>query len=214
MESRSTTSRPKPRLRGWSHVIGAIGFVPAVVFLVMHARDGVGWAALVYGASLLTLLTASAVYHTPWWSKATRARFRLVDHAMIYLLIAGSYTPLCVALGGGIATVMLPAVWIAAVLGMVKTFLWPYAPRWFSTGVYVAFGWVSVPLVSDLVSVLGITAVTYIGIGGVIYTVGAVIYARKWPNPNPRIFGYHEIFHVMVVVASAFHYAAMWIAVG
>jgi len=214
MESRSTTSRPKPRLRGWSHVIGAIGFVPAVVLLVMHARDGVGWAALVYGASLLMLLTASAAYHTPWWSKAIRARFRLVDHAMIYLLIAGSYTPLCVALGGMVESVMLPGVWIAAFLGMLKTFLWPYAPRWFSTAVYVAFGWVSVPLVSDLVTVLGTTAVTYIGVGGIIYTVGAVIYARKWPNPNPRIFGYHEIFHVMVVVASAFHYAAMWIAVG
>ena len=213
MEVRSATSRPKPRLRGWAHVIGAIGFVPAVVLLIMHARTGAGFAATVYGASLLTLLTASAVYHTPWWSKRIRARFRLVDHAMIYLLIAGSYTPLCYALGGVAETVVVPAVWIAALLGVIKTVVWPHAPRWFSTGVYVAFGWVSVPYAGDLLDALGPMAVTYMGIGGFIYTVGAVIYARKWPNPNPRIFGYHEIFHIMVVVASAFHFATMWIAV-
>jgi hemolysin III len=214
MEASTATSRPKPRFRGWVHVIGAIGFVPAVALLILHARSGAGFAAAVYGGSLLALLISSAVYHTPYWPKPTRARLRLVDHSMIYVLIAGSYTPLLFALGGSAVTVMLPAVWVAALLGMVKTMVWPHPPRWISTGLYVAFGWGLVPYGPALYTALGPVVLTLIGAGGFMYTLGAVIYARKWPNPDPLTFGYHEIFHVMVVVASACLFAAMWITVG
>ena len=213
MEASVLTDRPKPRLRGVVHLIASIAFVPAVVALILHARTGSGLTAFVFGGSLVAVLSVSAIYHTPRWPEPIRARLRLLDHSMIYVLIAGSYTPLCSPLGGSAATIMLPLVWVAALLGVVKSLLWIESPRWVTAGLYVMFGWAVIPYASDLYVVLGPTILTLIAIGGFLYTLGAVVYACKWPNPAPSTFGYHEIFHVLVVAASTCHYAAVWMTV-
>ncbi len=205
--------RPKPRLRGVVHLVASIAFVPAVVALILHARSGSGLTVSVFGVSLIALLSVSAIYHMPWWPEDIRARLRLLDHSMIYVLIAGSYTPLCYPLGGSAVTVMLPVMWAAALLGVVKSLVWLASPRWVTAGLYVMFGWVVIPYAADLYAVLGPTTLILIAIGGLLYTLGAVIYTCKWPNPAPLTFGYHEIFHVLVVAASTCHYAAVWMTV-
>jgi len=213
MEGSTIPALPKPRLRGVLHLIAAIAFVPAVVVLVLHARSGAGLGAAVFGGSLVALLTASAVYHTPHWTPHIRGLLRRLDHAMIYVLIAGTYTPLCVQLGGSAATVMLPVVWAAALVGVVKSLVWPQSVRWLTAVLYVVLGWAAVPYGAAMYTVLGLTVLTLIGAGGLMYTVGAVVYARKSPNPAPRTFGYHEIFHALVIAAAVCHYAAVWMTV-
>lgn len=205
---------PKPLLRGFPHLIAVIAAVPAVALLVAHARADAVVASVVYGAALVALLGVSALYHTPNWSLNLRMVLRRVDHSMIYALIAGSYTPLCLALGGDAAQILLPLVWTAAALGTVQSILWPRAPRWITAGLYVLLGWAIVPYLPSLHTALGPLPFGLIGLGGLMYTIGAVAYARKWPDPAPRVFGYHEIFHVLVVVAAACHFAAIWVTVG
>jgi hemolysin III len=138
---------------------------------------------------------------------------RRIDHSMIYLLVAGSYTPFCLALGGGAASTLLPLVWGAALLGMLKSVLWVKAPRFVTALAYVLLGWAVVPWAPELGATLGNTALILIGLGGLFYSVGAVIYARKSPDPNPKVFGYHEIFHVLVIAAAVCHYGAVWLTV-
>jgi hemolysin III len=213
MSSDAAPIRTKPRLRGVVHLVAAIAAVPAMVVLFVHAHTGAGGGAAVYGASLISLLTISAVYHTPFWAPEIRAVLRRVDHAMIYFLIAGSYTPLCLALGGTAANVLLPIVWIGAVLGVLKSIFWVKAPRFLTAAIYVVLGWSAAPYFSDFSTILGPAVMWLLATGGIIYTLGALIYARKRPNPVPRVFGYHEVFHLMVVVAAGCHYAAVWLAV-
>ena len=208
-------SLTKPRLRGVSHLFAAIGAVPAMIMLVAHARGG-AWslAAAAYGGSVVLLLGASALYHTPTWSDKARARLRSVDHSMIYVLIAGSYTPFCLAMGGTAVVYLLPVVWLAALGGVLKSIFWAHAPKLVSTLLYIAMGWALVPYMPELWMELGPTGFMLLAIGGALYTLGAVCYATRWPDPLPLTFGYHEIFHVMVIVALSCHYAAIWAAVG
>ena len=204
-------SRPKPRLRGIPHLIAAVIALPAGYLLVQAAQAGAFTdAASIYSASLFCLLGSSATYHTPYWSKPIRARLRVVDHAMIYVLIAGSYVPYLTTLGEAAPTWLGPAVIAGAFAGILQTVFWSNAPRMIRTVAYVLLGCGAVFLMPAIYTHLGLDILSLLLIGGVCYLVGALVYARRYPNPNPLVFGYHELFHCLVNIAVVFHYIAMW----
>jgi hemolysin III len=205
----------KPKLRGIPHLVSACLAVPAVYLLVQHAPAGVlSTSALIYGLSLCLLLSTSALYHTPHWSPGSRAWLRRLDHSMIYVLIAGSYTPFFVSLDPGRDDWVLPVVWGTAIVGSLTCVFWPQMPRWFATVLYMIFGWLAVPFAAEFGAQYGSTPVWLVGLGGLAYSVGGVCYARKSPDLVPGVFGYHELFHVLVSLAAACHYAAVWQVLG
>lgn len=196
-------------MRGVVDIYVAAVSVPAAALLVARARPGAATlAAAIYGASLVVLLVGSAVYHLPLWSLRTALWLRKVDHANIYLLIAGTCTPLALSLADGGAW-LLTSMWVAAALGILKTFLWPYAPRRLSSALYVAMGALTMPCAPVLYASASTAFYLFTG-GGALYIAGAVIYALRWPSPAPLVFGYHEVFHLFVFVAAGCHYAAIW----
>lgn len=214
MSSSTTTGltdparQEKPLLRGVSHEIAAFVALLAWVALVTAATPGRGrFAATVYGATLTALFTISALYHRPTWAPRPRLLWRRLDHSAIFLLIAGTYTPLCLLLGGAAGTAELAVVWGGAALGVGQSIAWPRAPKPLIAVVYVALGWVVVPVIPALLRVLGGPSLALLAAGGLAYTVGAVVYAVRRPDPFPRVFGYHEVFHALVVVAAACHFA-------
>lgn len=195
-------------MRGVVDIYVAAVSVPAAALLVASARPGAATlAAAIYGASLVVLLVGSAVYHLPLWSLRTALWLRKVDHANIYLLIAGTCTPLALSLADGGAW-LLTSMWVAAALGILKTFLWPYAPRRLSSALYVAMGALTMPCAPVLYTSASTAFYLFTG-GGALYIVGAVIYALRWPSPAPLVFGYHEVFHLFVIGAAALHFAAV-----
>lgn len=198
----------KPRLRGIPDVVGVIIAVPAVAFLIADAQPGLYTSAsVVYGLSLIALLTASATYHTPMWSQATLVWLKRIDHAAIFVLIAGTYTPVClVVLPESLSRTMLTAIWSVATLGIAVSLVWPKAPRLVTVPMYLAAGWAIVPWLGDIFLATGLRGIALMGAGGVLYSVGALIYMRRWPDPLPRTFGYHEVFHTFVVAAVACHW--------
>jgi hemolysin III len=202
----------KPKLRGVFHEWAFYVSLPLAAWLVASAPAGrATLAAAVYGASVVALFGASALYHRiDWVSAAARRWMRRLDHSMIFVLIAGTYTPFALlALDGALATVILVAVWAGAAAGVVMTMLWIDAPKWLIAIVYVSLGWVAVAAFPQLFDALGITAVAMIAGGGLLYTAGAVVYALRRPDPAPKVFGYHEIFHVLVIAAAAMQYAVV-----
>ncbi len=201
----------KPRLRGLSHCVGAVIAIPATVFLCLHAAPGPSrTGALIYGLSLIALLGISGLYHTPMWAPRVRAIWRKVDHAAIYLLIAGSYVPMLIAIDDYIWEHMYLVVSIGAVLGILKALFWDGANRFLRALPYILLGWVAVLLMPAMYTHVGPDAFWLISAEGVIYTSGAIVYARRSPNPNPKVFGYHEIFHLCVIIASVCHFVAVW----
>ena len=168
-------------------------------------------AAGIYAFCVAGLFGASALYHRIDWSTAAARRWmRRLDHSMIFLLIAGTYTPFAVlALSGTLATAILVVVWVAALGGIVLKLVWIDAPKWLIAAVYIAVGWVAVAALPQMLDHVGVLPTVLVGLGGVLYTVGAVVYARQRPNPFPGVFGYHEIFHALVIVAAAVHYAVV-----
>jgi len=202
--------RPKPLLRGVSHEIAAGIALAGWLLLALRARSAsAAVGAHVYGASLVILFAVSAAYHRPFWPPGRRAVWRRIDHSAIFLLIAGTYTPLCLLLGGSLGATLLALVWGGALLGVLRSVFWPRAPRWVIAGLAVALGWAVVPVLPALGGALGAGGLALLFAGGAAYTLGAVVYARRWPNPSPRVFGYHEVFHLMVIVAAACHYAVV-----
>jgi hemolysin III len=215
MGSSVLTARVKPRMRGVLHVWATVAAAAGFVLLVRQAPTGKGTvAAAVYGASVTVLFATSAFYHRPMWSPQTRSILRRFDHAAIFILIAGTYTPFCMLLGGTRGTFLLAAVWGGAVIGVLRAVLWPYAPRLIPTTLAVALGWIAVAFLPALRVAIGDAPLALLVAGGLAYTAGAVIYAVKRPNPLPNVFGYHEVFHALVVVAAACHFAVVMIAVG
>ncbi|MDX6672356.1 MAG: hemolysin [Solirubrobacteraceae bacterium] len=202
----------KPRLRGVSHEWAFFASVPLGLALVLSAPSGRAALAVgVYALSVALLFGSSALYHRiTWASDAARRWMRRIDHSAIFLLIAGTYTPFALlTLDGTLATVILIAVWAGAGAGIVMTMLWIDAPKWLIAIVYVALGWVAVAAFPEMLDRLGITAVGLVAAGGALYTAGAVVYARRRPDPAPAVFGYHEIFHVLVIAAAALQYAVV-----
>jgi hemolysin III len=205
----------KPLLRGVSHEVGAAFALAGLVVLVREAPGPrAALAAGIYGLTLTALLGVSALYHRPRWGARARLVLRRLDHAAIFLLIAGTYTPFCLLLDGPAGRWLLAAIWAGALGGMVISVTWPTAPKWLMAALAVALGWALVPMLPALRAALGPAGLWLLGAGGLAYTVGAVIYATRRPDPFPRVFGYHEVFHLLVVVAAACHYAAVAGAVG
>ncbi len=198
----------KPRLRGVSHQIAFFVSLAAAAALVAWARPGAArGAAAVFGGSVALLLGTSALYHRRHWEALGRERMRRLDHAAIFVLIAGGYTPLLMALplpGGG--HLPLFAIWGGAALGVVKSLVWPNAPKWIIAALCVVLGWTGIGEVAKRASILGPTCVGLIVASGLVYSAGALVYARRRPDPIPAVFGYHEVFHALVLVATAFLY--------
>jgi len=202
----------------YSHLLGAALAVAGLVVLVTISRDDpwrvVGFS--IYGASLIILYLASTVYHWLLVPIAQRKWLNRVDHVAIFLLIAGTYTPVCiVTLRGGWGWTMFGIVWTAAVAGTILKLGFRSLPRWVSASIYVAMGWAAVLAVVPLVRAFPPSALAWLLAGGLLYTAGAVVYATRRPNPYPRVFGFHEIFHMFVLAGSAAHFVFMlrWVAV-
>jgi hemolysin III len=206
----------KPRLRGVFHQWACAGSVPFGLVLVIVAGTARARIALsVYSVSLVALFGVSALYHRVNWRSLTAHDWmRRLDHSMIFVLIAGSYTPFAVlALHGALAVAILLAVWAGAGLGVAFNLVWRDAPTWLRSALYVGLGWIAVAAAPQLRAAIGIGGVALLGLGGVLYTLGAVVYAVRRPDPVPAVFGYHELFHILVIAAAALQYAviAFWI---
>ena len=206
----------KPRLRGVLHQWACACSVPLGLVLVIAAGTTRARMALsVYALSLTGLFGASALYHRINWRSVTiREWMRRLDHSMIFVLIAGSYTPFAVlVLHGPLAIAILVGVWAGALLGLVINLVWSDAPRWLHALLYVTLGWVAVAALPQLAGAIGVGGMILLGLGGVLYTLGAVVYAVKRPDPVPSVFGYHEVFHTLVIAAAALQCAviAFWI---
>jgi hemolysin III len=204
-----------PRLRGVFHQYAFFAAVAAGTVLVVLA-DGLRerLAAWIYAASLAAMFGASALYHrVPWRSAARRLWARRVDHAMIFVFIAGTYTPFALlAFSGRLQGTVLITVWAAALLGLALNLAWIHAPRWLSAVAYLAVGWVGVVAAPQLFAA-GIAAGVLVAVGGALYTLGALAYATTWPNPFPAWFGFHEVFHVLVVAAAVTQFVAVSLVV-
>jgi hemolysin III len=208
-------SRPvppvKPKLRGVVHQWSFFVALAAGTVLVVLAPAGRATAACaVYAVALCGLLGTSALYHRVTWRPSVRAWMRRLDHSMIFVLIAGTYTPFAVLLlSGPTQGVVLAGVWGGAAAGIVFTLLWIRAPKWLTATAYIALGWFSIVALPQLAERAGAGALALLAVGGAAYTAGAVIYARRRPDPRPAVFGYHELFHVLVVVAALAHFVAV-----
>lgn len=211
-----TSSPPpaKPILRGWSHAVAAGAAVGATLILGAQTRDDSlrFISVLVYGVSLVLLFATSALYHVGSWSGRWRTILRAVDHANIFLVIAGTYTPICViVLSGWLRSTVLGAVWAAAGLGIFFTVATLRLPRWLMASLYVATGWIALFPGPQLIALLPVPALVLLVAGGLLYTLGAVVYARRWPDPAPRVFGYHEVFHTFVIAGSLAFFLVIWV---
>ena len=207
----------KPRLRGWIHAgMAPLAIAGAVVLVSLAPTTAGKVSSAVFGAASILLFGISAVYHRGTWSPRTTAVLRRLDHTNIFLVIAGTYTPLAVVLLEGSARrTILIVVWAGALAGLLARVFWLGAPRWFYTPVYVALGWVAVWQMPTFWtgSPQGPSIVWLVAAGGLAYTVGAVVYGTRRPNPSPRWFGFHEVFHSLTVIGFVCHYIAVSIAV-
>lgn len=199
----------KPLLRGVSHQLAVAVAIAGTVALVSLAETGASaLAATIFGASVVLLFSISALYHRVDWSPRARQRMRRLDHAAIFTMIAGGYTPLFLLVpsaSGGYGA--LTAIWVGAALGVIKSVAWPGAPKWLTALLCVALGWMVVGPVLDRSDAIGSTCTALLVASGLTYSAGALVYARRRPDPWPRVFGYHEVFHALVIVASALLFA-------
>jgi len=205
----------KPRLRGVSHEYAFFVSIATGAALIAAASDArARLAAAVYAGALTALLGTSALYHRVTWRPRARRWMRRLDHSMIFVLIAGTYTPVClIALHGSLAHTILIVVWAGALGGVIFKLLWIDAPKWLLALVYVALGSVSAAVLGELPAAVGWLGVAGLAGGGLLYMIGAVVYASGRPNPWPKVFGYHEVFHALVLAAAAMHYAVIAFAV-
>jgi len=201
----------RPRLRGVLHEVAFFVALAAGALLVAYADGGRRSAvAAVFAGSVAMMLGASALYHRVAWSPRVRPWMRRLDHAGIYLLIAGTYTPVGVlTVQGATRPVVLGVVWTGAAAAIVLKLVWLQSPRWLSAAVGLGLGWIAVLAIPQVATHAGYAAVALLAAGGVAYTCGAVVYARRRPDPVPAIFGYHEVFHALTIVAVACQYVAI-----
>ncbi|MCO1596445.1 hemolysin III family protein [Micromonospora sp. RHAY321] len=207
----------KPRMRGWLHTYAFFVALVCGIVLCSIAATRPGWAPLVscviYSVTVCGLFGTSALYHRRVWSERGYQIMRRMDHSMIFVFIAGTYTPLCVMLlAPRPATVMLGLVWGGALAGVALKVVWPHAPRWVSAPLYLALGWVAVAMLPEILHGGGVAALVLLIVGGAIYSVGAVFYALRRPNPWPTVFGHHEFFHACTLLAALCHHIAIYFA--
>jgi hemolysin III len=207
----TTVALVKPRWRGVSHEIAAFVFpVLGLVLLGVADSASVRWSVVVYTVGVTLMYATSASYHRGHWTDATRVRLRRLDHAMIMVAIAATYTPVSVAaLDARTARILLGVVWSLAAIGVVLQMFWLNAPRWIVAALYIAIGWTAVGFGPTLWRHLGVVSFLLLVAGGIVYSLGAVVYATRRPDPAPAVFGFHEIFHVLVIVAGLVFYAAI-----
>ena len=205
----------KPKLRGVSHewaFFVSLVFGAALIFFAKTPKATL--AVAIYAVSLSALLGTSALYHRVNWKRPNvRQWMRRLDHSMIFFLIAGTYTPFALlAMHGTLATAILVVVWAGAIAGAIVEMVWIGHPKWVSATVYLAIGWVAAVAFPELWSSLGPSGALLLAGGGLLYTAGAVVYATQRPDPNPAIFGYHEVFHAFVIAAAVLHFSviAFW----
>jgi hemolysin III len=216
-----TVADVKPKLRGWLH----LGTVPlalaaGIVLIVLSPTTTTRVGSTVFVVSALVLFGVSALYHRGSWSPRTWSVLRRMDHSNIFLLIAGSYTPFAlIFLHGTPRVVLLSVVWTGAVLGVLFRVFWTDAPRWLYTPIYIALGWAAVFFIPQFAAGvsytgvgIGIAALVLVAVGGLLYTMGGVVYGFKRPDPWPRHFGFHEVFHTFTVLAFATHYVGVSLA--
>lgn len=207
----------KPRLRGWLHLWSFVVAVAAGITLVTVAGATVSaraaGAVAVYSLTVCGVFGVSALYHRRTWvTSRARTLMKRLDHAMIFVFIAGTYTPFAVlAMPGSTGAVVLLTVWLGALGGVVLKVAWPHAPRWLGVPFYLALGWVAVFVIPDLLQNGGVAALVLLLVGGGFYSLGAAFYALRRPVGWPATFGYHEFFHAATVVAAACHHVAVWL---
>ena len=209
----------KPRARGWIHVYSAIVAViaGAVLVSVSWAIEGsrAGLATLLYTFTIVAMFTVSGVYHRVTWTSPTKRKWmKRLDHSMIFVFIAGSYTPFALlALPPEKGMVLFWIVWAGAIAGVLLKMFWPSAPAWVGVPLYLLLGWVAAFFIVPIMQGAGVAALVLLVVGGALYSIGGVLYGLKWPNPWPTTFGHHEFFHACTAVAAICHYIAMWFAV-
>lgn len=201
----------RPRFRGVIHHYAFfLSLVAGVVLVAIAAATPVLFGVVVYAFSLSALLGTSALFHRITWSPPTRRWLGRLDHSMISVLIAGTYTPFGMAAAPGTTpSLLLQPIWVGALAGIALHLFWYDAPKWLSAVVYVATGWLGLAALPGLVAQFGWGPPLLLLAGGVVYSVGALVYARQSPDPVPHAFGYHEVFHALVVVAALAHYVAV-----
>ena len=211
----AVASAERPRFRGVSHRIAFFLTLPLAALLALEVDTTAGRvAAIAFGTSVAAMFGASALYHTVTWTDAKRRWLRRLDHAGIYALIAGSYTPVgLLVLNGNWRLVVLGIVWIGAAVAIALKFLWVDAPKWLSAAIGIGLGWVAVVVFPQILDRVGIAGSLLVLAGGLAYTAGALVYALRRPDPVPAVFGYHEVFHALVIAAVAFQYAAVALVV-
>src|SRR3954451_3606205 len=206
----------RPRLRGRLHVFAFYGALVAGAVLVPLAAvlgARAGWSVLVYSLTICGLFGISALYHRRRWSPRGWKIMKRLDHSMIFLFIAGTYTPFSLlAVDRPAGYWVLGIVWAGALAGMLLKLSWPTAPRWVGVPLYLALGWVAVFVLTDILHFAGVASLVLLAVGGLLYTAGGITYAIKRPNPWPGVFGYHEVFHAMTIVAAICHYIAVYFA--
>ena len=213
----SGASPVKPRARGWIHLYSAtVAVAVGVTLIVLAATTVSGQAAVacaIYAATVVGLFSVSATYHRhTWTSTRSRTWMKRADHSMIFIFIAGTYTPFAVlTLPQPARTVVLAVVWSGAAAGVALKMCWPAAPRWLGVPIYLALGWVAVFVIPDLLHGGGVAALVLLLAGGALYSVGAVFYATRRPRGWPATFGYHEYFHACVSAAAICHCVAIWL---
>ncbi|MDB2193382.1 PAQR family membrane homeostasis protein TrhA [Mycobacteroides abscessus] len=209
----------KPKARGWIHFYACVIAIVTGIVLVSVAwslrSPKVGLATAIYSLTVLGVFGVSAAYHrVNWTSPTTRTWMKRLDHSMIFVFIAGSYTPFAMlAMPPSEGNLVLAIVWGGALAGVILKMCWPTAPRWVGVPLYLLLGWVAVGFFPTLLNGAGVAAVVLLIVGGALYSIGAILYAAKWPNPWPLHFGHHEFFHAATVIAATCHYIAVWFAV-
>jgi hemolysin III len=201
----------RPRLRGVSHLSMfpvAAGFAIPLAFI---GRSGAALAAaIVFGAGVAAMFAVSGIYHVITWTPAVRRRLARLDHATVYGLIAATYTPFgLLVLHGAWQVTILAIVWGGAAMAILLKLFWIRAPKWLSASIALALGWTGVAAMPEIARGIGLGGVLFVTAGGLLYTAGGIVYALRRPNPVPRVFGYHELFHALVIVAVGLQYAAI-----
>ena len=201
----------RPLLRGYLHLGAAAAAVLGLVLLVLLADSPKAYVGgAIFAISLIALYTVSGLYHTIQWGPRMSSVLKRLDHAMIFVMIAGGYTPFCLFAGSpawGIG--LLAVVWSVAGAGVALKIAWPNAPRWLSVGLYIATGWIALVAATQITDWYAIGPMLAVALGGVLYSIGGVIYGLRRPNPFPRVFGYHEVFHALVIAGSVLHYTVV-----
>jgi hemolysin III len=207
-----TRESERPLLRGVLHQAAFAVALVVGTLLIVYADESARTrtAAAIFAASVVAMLGASALYHRITWSPRTRPWMRRLDHAGIYVLIAGTYTPVgLISLHGTLQRAVLAVVWSGAVAAVALKFAWVAAPKWLAAVIGIALGWVGVAAMPQIFHSAGAEAVALLAVGGLAYTAGAIVYAVRRPDPVPRVFGYHEVFHALTLVAVACQYTAI-----